>query len=73
LELAKTNALHVVIHSRPAFDDTLNRLPQSGIADNMILFHCYGYRVSEMAKLQSFGAFVSFAGRLTFEKDQVEP
>ncbi|MDR2628713.1 MAG: TatD family hydrolase [Puniceicoccales bacterium] len=73
LELAKAHDLPVVIHSRQAFDDTFNILINSGIAGSRILFHCYGYGVSEMEKLKSVGAFVSFAGTLTFRKEQVEP
>jgi TatD DNase family protein len=73
LELAKANNLPVVIHSRQAFDDTFNILINSGIAGNRILFHCFSYGVSEMEKLKSFGAFVSFAGTLTFKKEQVKP
>lgn len=73
LELAKANDLPVVIHSRQAFDDTFNILINSGIRGGKILFHCYGYGVPEMEKLKSFGAFVSFAGTLTFRKGQAEP
>jgi TatD DNase family protein len=72
LELAKANDLPVVIHSRQAFDDTFNILTNSGMPGSRVLFHCYGYGVSEMEKLKSFGAFVSFAGTLTFRKEQVE-
>jgi TatD DNase family protein len=73
LELAKANDLPVVIHSRQAFDDTFDILTNSGIPGSKVLFHCYGYGVPEMEKLKSFGAFVSFAGTLTFRKEQVEP
>ncbi|MDR1891150.1 MAG: TatD family hydrolase [Puniceicoccales bacterium] len=73
LEFAKANNLPVVIHSRQAFDDTFNILINSGMSGNRILFHCYGYGVSEMEKLKDFGAFISFAGTLTFKKEQVAP
>jgi TatD DNase family protein len=73
LKLAKANNLPVVIHSRQAFDDTFDILINSSIPGNRVLFHCYGYGIPEMEKLKSFGAFISFAGTLTFRKEQIEP
>lgn len=73
LIIAKENELPVVIHSRNAFDDTMNLLCISGISHDRVNIHCFDYGIKEMEQLKEFGCYVSFSGMLTFKKSLIEP
>ncbi|MDR2738155.1 MAG: TatD family hydrolase [Puniceicoccales bacterium] len=73
LKFAKNCGLPVVIHSRQAFDDTLEILVNSGIPGEKIVFHCFDYGTREMERLVDFGAFTSFSGTLTYKKGLAGP
>lgn len=73
LMVAKEHDLPVVIHSRDAFDDTLDLLKFSGISSDKINIHCYDYGLQEMRQLMDFGCYVSFSGILTYKGSLVEP
>jgi TatD DNase family protein len=67
LHLARRRSLPVVIHTREATDDTFRILREDG-AELRLVFHCFT-GTSEMAQTAlDMGAWLSFAGILTFPK-----
>ena len=67
LRLARTRALPVVIHTREATEDTFRILREDGAGTNVV-FHCFTGGL-EMARLAlDAGAWLSFAGIVTFPK-----
>ncbi|WP_028574263.1 TatD family hydrolase [Desulfonatronovibrio hydrogenovorans] len=68
LDLAKELDLPVVIHSRDAFEQTINILTRSGFKDRPLLWHCFGLGPEEAKKILSSGWHISVPGSVTFNK-----
>ncbi len=68
LELAKELNLPVVVHSRNAFDETLDILDGHGEGIKAVVFHCFSESAQQAAELLKRGYFVSFTGVVTFKK-----
>ena len=66
LDLAKRMNLPVIVHSRDAFEDTLNCIKNSSY-DNGII-HCYSYGAAEAEAFLSRGWHISFSGSITYTK-----
>lgn len=67
LALAKQCALPVVIHSRDAFEDTVNILLEQGFHDYPLLWHCFD-RDRECAEIVlSHGWHISVPGSVTYK------
>lgn len=66
LEYAKELNLPVIIHSRDAFQDTLECIKNVGY-DNGII-HCYSYGVEEAKAFLDRGWYISFSGGVTYTK-----
>ena len=67
LDLAKTLAMPIVIHSREAAQDTLEMIKAAGGADLPMDIHCFSYSV-EMAKLYlDMGHYLGIGGVVTFK------
>lgn len=66
LEYAKELNLPVIIHSRDAFEDTLDCIKNIGW-DNGII-HCYSYGANEAKKFLDRGWYISFSGSVTYTK-----
>ena len=66
LEYAKELNLPVIIHSRDAFEDTLDCIKNAGY-DNGII-HCYSYGVEEAKAFLERGWYISFSGGVTYTK-----
>ena len=68
LRFAGENDFPIVIHSRKAWDDTLE-IMQSVIRDFPLrgVFHCFGYSPNEAKICVEMGFYVSFPGALTYE------
>ncbi|MCR5494828.1 MAG: TatD family hydrolase [Treponema sp.] len=66
LEYAKKLNLPVIIHSRDAFEDTLDCIKNIGW-DNGII-HCYSYGAEEAKKFLDRGWYISFSGSVTYTK-----
>lgn len=66
LEYAKELNLPVIIHSRDAFEDTLDCIKNIGW-DNGII-HCYSYGAEEAKKFLDRGWYISFSGSVTYTK-----
>jgi TatD DNase family protein len=66
LAIAKQAGLPVIIHTREAWDDTLDLLRESGVASGIM--HCFSEGPDEAAQALELGFHISFAGILTFPK-----
>jgi TatD DNase family protein len=66
LLLAREAALPVVIHTREAWEDTLELLAASGVERGV--FHCFSGGPREARQALDLGFHVSFAGMVTFPK-----
>jgi TatD DNase family protein len=67
LHLARQRNLPVIIHTREAADDTFRLLRDEG-AGLRVLFHCFTGGLAMARTALDMGAWLSFAGILTFPK-----
>ncbi len=68
-DLAQELKLPLVIHSRNAFEQTLDVL--KNYRDLTVYFHCWGYWPEEVKRLKNFGLknlYVWFCGNVTYKK-----
>lgn len=66
LHFARERGLPVVIHSRDAFDETLEILRDQGFYQYPVLWHCFGGGVAQARRLVEAGWHVSVPGPVTF-------
>ena len=71
LEFAKEKNLPVIIHSRDAFEETLDCIKNIGY-DNGII-HCYSYGAEEAKAFLERGWHISFSGSVTYTKKRRMP
>jgi TatD DNase family protein len=67
LRLARERGLPVIIHTREATDDTFRILREDG-AGLRVVFHCFTGTPDMARAALDFGAWISFAGIVTFPK-----
>ncbi len=70
LEMAKELALPVIVHSRNAFEETLEILDRHGDGLKGVVFHCFGGSAEQARQLLDRGYYVSFTGVVTFKNAQ---
>ena len=68
LKMAKKYNLAVIIHSRDAYEETLECIDKVGWNKGVI--HCYSYGEEEAKTFLERGWFISFPGNITFAKTQ---
>ncbi len=66
LRLAKQLHLPVVVHSRDAFEDTLDVIKGEGYDCGVI--HCYSYGLEEAKAFLDRGWYIAFGGAVTYTK-----
>ncbi len=66
LNLASKMDLPFVIHSRDAFEGTLNCVKESKHTKGIL--HCCSYGLDEVKKFLDLGYFISFSGSITYTK-----
>lgn len=66
LELARELFLPAIIHSRDAFEDTLDCIKNVGYHNGII--HCYSYGLEEAKAFLDLGWYISFSGSITYNK-----
>lgn len=66
LELARELKLPVIVHSRDAFEDSLDCIKNVGY-DNGII-HCYSYGIDEARAFLERGWYIAFGGAITYNK-----
>jgi TatD DNase family protein len=67
IALAKLHDLALVIHTRDAWDDTLDIL-QAEIAPSRTIIHCFTGGIEEARRCLELGFYLSFSGIVTFPK-----
>jgi TatD DNase family protein len=71
LALAKRLACPVVIHSRGAFAECVDRIDASGLDWGKVVFHCFTEGPVEMAELVRRGGWGSFTGVITYKNAEM--
>lgn len=66
LELAEELSLPVIVHSRDAFEDSLDCIKNSGYNNGII--HCYSYGKDEARSFLDLGWYIAFGGGTTYTK-----
>ena len=66
VELAHRHGLALVIHTREAWDDTIDILTASGVPEQTIV-HCFTGGPDEARRCLDLGASLSFSGVVTFK------
>jgi TatD DNase family protein len=66
IALAKKHSKALIIHTRESADAALAMLEQQG-APQGVVFHCWSGTQSELQRALSLGAFISFAGNVSFK------
>lgn len=66
LELARELKFPVIVHSRDAFEDSLDCIKNVGY-DNGII-HCYSYGIDEARAFLDRGWYIAFGGAITYNK-----
>jgi len=69
VELARRHDLALVVHTREAWDDTLDVLAAVGVPDRTII-HCFTGGPDEARRCLDLGASLSFSGVVTFRSAQ---
>jgi TatD DNase family protein len=67
LELAAELNLPVIVHSRNAFDETMEILNQFDGKLKRVVFHCFGGNAEQARFLVDKGYYISFTGVVTFK------
>lgn len=67
LALAKQLGCPVVVHSRGAFQESVEMIEASGVDWTKVVFHCFTEGPAEMAELNRRGGVGSFTGILTYK------
>ncbi|HUX38982.1 MAG TPA: TatD family hydrolase [Rectinemataceae bacterium] len=68
IEIAVERRLPLMIHTRDAARATLDSI--AGAADIPIIIHCFGYGPEEARAFLDRGAYISFAGNISYKKSQ---
>lgn len=71
LALAKELELPVVIHSRDAFEETLDILEGMGFKGYPVLWHCFGEDVVAAQCILDNGWLLSIPGPITYKKNEI--
>ena len=69
IEIAKLNNLALQIHDREAHESVVNTLKRVGQSEKVVL-HCFSGDVELVEIAKRNGWFISFAGNITFKKNQ---
>jgi TatD DNase family protein len=69
IEIAKDNDLALQIHDRDAHDDVVATLKRVGSPEKVVL-HCFSGDLALVESAKNNGWFISFAGNITFKRNQ---
>ncbi len=67
LQLLRRTDLPAIIHSREAFQDTVQILQEEEFVGRPVVFHCFSGTAEQAADLHSNGWWTSFTGVVTFK------
>lgn len=71
LEIASLTRLPVVIHSRNAFEETMQILENHADKTTKFVFHCYSGTIEQTREIIDKGYYVSFTGIITFKNAEL--
>ncbi len=71
IETASLTRLPLIIHSRNAFEDTIQILEKYADRTTKIVFHCWSGTVEQTRELIDRGYFISFTGIITFKNAEL--
>lgn len=66
IELSKKHDKALVIHTRDSMDEALSALEDAGAPDRLV-FHCWSGTADQLKRALALGAYISFAGNVTFK------
>ena len=67
LDIARALSLPVIVHSRNAFDETVEILDRDGGGLKGVVFHCFSGSADQARRLLDRGYYLSFTGVVTFK------
>ena len=67
LKIAEELNLAVIVHSREAFDETMEILERFGAGVKKVVFHCFGGSTQQAKIILDKGFYISFTGVVTFK------
>ena len=67
LDIARALGLPVIVHSRNAFDETMEILDRNGGGLQGVVFHCFSGSADQARQLLERGHYLSFTGVVTFK------
>jgi TatD DNase family protein len=67
LDIARALGLPVIVHSRNAFDETVEILDRNGGGLKGVVFHCFSGSADQAKQLLERGYYLSFTGVVTFK------
>jgi len=67
LKIAAELHLPVIVHSREAFDETMDALERFGQGVKKVVFHCFSYSAEQAKIVLERGFYISFTGVVTFK------
>jgi len=67
LDIARKLSLPVIVHSRNAFEETMEILGRSGGGLRGVVFHCFSGSAEEAKLVLERGYYISFTGVVTFK------
>ncbi|MGD0784298.1 MAG: TatD family hydrolase [Sedimentisphaerales bacterium] len=67
LEIAAEKKLPIIIHTRDAFDETMEIIDKFADKNTKIVFHCWGGTVEQTQIVLEKGFYISFTGIVTFK------
>ncbi len=70
LDMARNLSLPVIVHSRNAFDETVDILDRDGQRLKGVVFHCFTGSADQAKQLLDRGYHLSFTGVVTFKNAQ---
>jgi TatD DNase family protein len=70
LEIAAEKELPIIIHSREAFEETIDIIDKHADKKTKIVFHCWGGTVEQTQIVLDKGFYISFTGVITFKNAQ---
>lgn len=69
VRLCSETGYPLIIHSRAAFQRTVEILREFPLPEKPGVFHCYGYGPDEVKTVLELGFFISIAGNVTYPKE----
>ncbi len=70
LDIAAELQKPVIIHTREAFEDTMNILDEYAGKLKNVVIHCYGGDAEQTRSLLNRGFYISFTGTVTFKRSE---